>query len=256
MSIAESLIKSPHRGKWNGEDLILADNRVKNHGEVLTPPNIVSDMLDLVSKEFSCETGLNTGTLPLDKTFLEPSCGTGNFLVQILDRKLKLARTEKEIFTAVSTIYGIDIQDDNVLESRLRLLEIVEEKYKTITGHEQSESFLKIIADVLEKNIILGDTLFEGTLKFEEKDGKVVPLKTPLKFKGGMVILDNSGTIHKSNLISSIETYERAYFYEWSWGIEIEKTKCFLDEDDGSEKQEEVKPMTQSDYFAKFASMF
>jgi len=134
MSIAESLIKSPHRGKWNGEDLILADNRVKNHGEVLTPPNIVSDMLDLVSKEFSCETGLDTGTLPLDKTFLEPSCGTGNFLVQILNRKLKLARTEKEIFTAVSTIYGIDIQDDNVLESRLRLLEIVEEKYKTITG--------------------------------------------------------------------------------------------------------------------------
>lgn len=256
MSIAESLINSPHRGKWNGEDLILADNRVKNHGEVLTPPNIVSDMLDLVSKEFSCETGFNTGTLPLDKTFLEPSCGTGNFLVQILDRKLKLASTEKEIFIAVSTIYGIDIQDDNVLESRLRLLEIVEEEYKTITGLDISESFLKIIADVLEKNIILGDTLFEGTLKFEEKDGKVVPLKTPLNFKGGMVILDNSGVIHKSNLISSTETYERAYFYEWSWGTQIEKKKCFLDEDNESEKQEEVKLMTQAEHFAKFASMF
>lgn len=256
MSISETLIKSPHRGSWNGEDLILADNRVKNHGEVLTPPNIVSDMLDLVSKEFSCKTGLDTGTLPLDKTFLEPSCGTGNFLVQILNRKLKLARTEKEIFTAVSTIYGIDIQDDNVLESRLRLLEIVEEKYKTITGLDVSKSFLKIIADVLEKNIILGDTLFEGTLKFEEKDGKVVPLKTPLNFKGGMVILDNSGVIHKSNLISSTETYERAYFYEWSWGTQIEKMKCFLDEDNESEKQEEVKLMTQAEHFAKFASMF
>ena len=256
MSIAESLIKSPHRGKWNGEDLILNKDRVKDFGEVLTPPNIVSDMLDLISKEYGEKLGQAEGTLPIDKTFLEPSCGTGNFLVQILDRKLKLARTEKEIFTAVSTIYGIDIQDDNVLESRLRLLEIVEEKYKFITGQEVSESFLKIIADVLEKNINLGDTFFEGTLKFEEKDGKVVPLKTPLKFKGGMVILDNSGTIHKSNLISSIETYERAYFYEWSWGTEIEKTKCFLDEDNESEKQEVAKLKTQAEHFAKFASMF
>ena len=255
MSIAESLIKSPHRGRWNGDDLILSNNRVKNHGEVLTPPNIVSDMLDLVSKEFDCKTGVDTGTLPLDKTFLEPSCGTGNFLVQILNRKLKLANTEKDIFTAVSTIYGIDIQDDNVLESRLRLLEIVEENYKIITGDEVSSSFLKIIADVLEKNIILGDTLFEGTLKFEERDGKVVPLKNPLNFKGGMVVLDNNGVIHKSNLILSTETYERAYFYEWSLGTEIEKTKCFLDEDDKDE-QEQSKPMTQSEHFAMFASTF
>lgn len=254
MSISETLIKSPHRGSWNGEDLILADSRVKYHGEVLTPPNIVSDMLDLVSKNYSCEIGLDTGALPLDKTFLEPSCGTGNFLVQILKRKLKLARSEKDIFTSVSTIYGIDIQDDNVLESRLRLLEIVEENYKNITGDDISEDFLKIIAGVLENNIILGNTLFEGTLKFEEKDGKVVPLKSPLAFKGGMVSLDNNAVIHKSKLIGRDETYERAYFYEWTWGTTIEKKKCYLDEDDSVE--EEVKPMSQSDYFAKFASMF
>ena len=254
--LSDSLIKSPHRGNWNGEDLILADNRVKNHGEVLTPPNIVSDMLDLVSEKFSCETGLDAGVLPLDKTFLEPSCGTGNFLVQILNRKLKSARTEKDIFTSVSTIYGIDIQDDNVLESRLRLLEIVEENYKIITGLEVSESFLKIIADVLEKNIILGDTLFEGTMRFEERDGKVVPLKTPLSFKGGMVYLDNQGILHKSNLVISTETYERAYFYEWSWGTKIEKKKSYLYEDEDNKSVEEPKPMTQKDYFAKFASMF
>ena len=47
MSISEKLIKSPHRGKWNGEDLILNKDRVNDFGEVLTPPNIVSDMLDL-----------------------------------------------------------------------------------------------------------------------------------------------------------------------------------------------------------------
>lgn len=256
MSISETLINSPHRGKWNGEDLVLSKNRVEYHGEVLTPPNIVSDMLDLVSKEFSCEIGKDTGTLPLDKTFLEPSCGTGNFLVQILNRKLNVARTEKEIFTAVSTIYGIDIQDDNVLESRLRLLEIVEEKYKSITGEDITVTFLEIIADVLEKNIILGNTLYEGVLKFEEKNGKIVPLKAPLSFKGGMVLLDNKGAIHKSNLISSRETYERAYFYKWSWGTSIEKEKSYLDENDTSEeKNEEVKTMSQADYFSKFASM-
>lgn len=253
--ISHLLIKSPHRSSWNGEDLTLSDNRIKSHGEVFTPPHIVSDMLDLVSKELNCNIGFDTGTLPIDKTFLEPSCGTGNFLIQILDRKLKLARTEEDIFNAVSTIYGVDIQDDNVLESRLRLLEIVEEKYKNITGDDISESFLKIIANVLENNIILGDTLYEGTLKFEEKNGQVVPLKTPLSFKGGMVRLGNNGEIHTSNLIPSNETYERAYFYEWTWGTTLEKKKCYLDEDDEPVKTDS-RPITQSDYFAKFASMF
>lgn len=229
---AGSLVYSPLRiQEYNENDLIISRERVKKHGEVLTPPHIVSDMLDLLSKKYGCKTGREAGTYPIDKTALEPACGTGNFLVQVLERKLRLARTEKDIFMSVATLYGIDIQYDNVLESRLRMLEIVEENYKSITGVEVSESFLKIIADVLEKNIILGDFLYEGVLNFEEKeDGKIVPLKKPLKFKGGLVRLNNMGEIHRSKLISILETYERAYFYEWTWGSEIKKKKSYLDE--------------------------
>ena len=152
MSIAENLIKSPHRGKWNGSDLILGKERVEDFGEVLTPANIVSDMLDLVGKEYGCALGQENGTLPIDKTFFEPACGTGNFLVQILERKLRLCKSREDIFTAVASIYAVDIQKDNVLESRLRLLEIVE-------SVDSDESFLPIIADVLEKNIMGGNTL-------------------------------------------------------------------------------------------------
>lgn len=126
MSISEKLIKSPHRGKWNGEDLILNKDRVNDFGEVLTPPNIVSDMLDLISKEYGEKLGQVEGTLPIDKTFLEPSVGTGNFVVQILQRKLRNCHSDEDIFNSVASIYGVDIQKDNVLETRLRLLEEIE----------------------------------------------------------------------------------------------------------------------------------
>lgn len=79
MSFAETLIISPHRGKWNGSDLILNRERVQDHGEVLTPMNIVSDMLDLVGDKYEMKTGNTEGMLPISKTFLEPACGTGNW---------------------------------------------------------------------------------------------------------------------------------------------------------------------------------
>lgn len=258
MSLSETLIKSPHRGKWNGEDLILGESRVKNHGEVLTPPNTVSDMLDLVSEKFGCAKGFESGEFPLDKTCLEPACGTGNFLVQVLIRKLKFCKTEKDIFKAVSTIYGVDIQDDNVLESRLRLLEIVENSYETLTGIEVTEDFLKIIADVLENNIILGDTLYKGVQKRDyNSNGDVYYLEKPLNYEGGMVKLTNDGKMHTSPLIDITETYERAYFYSWSWGTYIEKEKHYLVEDDDIEDVKvNDKPKTQADYFAQFDAMF
>lgn len=138
MSISEKLIKSPHRGKWNGEDLILNKDRVNDFGEVLTPPNIVSDMLDLISKEYGEKLGQAEGTLPIDKTFLEPSVGTGNFVVQILQRKLRNCHSDEDIFNSVASIYGVDIQKDNVPETRLRSI-------------KPDEKFLSLIAEVLEK---------------------------------------------------------------------------------------------------------
>jgi len=94
------------------EKLVRSKDRVKELGEVFTPAALVSAMLDKMPAD---------SWLP-DKTWLEPSCGTGNFLVQILQRKLSAGHSPLE---ALSTIYGIDIMEDNVVETRRRLKEIV-----------------------------------------------------------------------------------------------------------------------------------
>lgn len=94
------------------ESLVRSKVRVKELGEVFTPAALVSEMLDKLPAD---------SWLP-GKTWLEPSCGTGNFLVQILQRKLDAGHPPLE---ALETIYGIDIMEDNVLESRRRLKEIV-----------------------------------------------------------------------------------------------------------------------------------
>lgn len=239
------------------EQLIKSNRRVKTYGEVFTPENIVSDMLDMVSKEYNCKLGIDNGSLPLDKTFLEPSCGSGNFLVQILSRKLRSVRKDhldEDMFIALSSIYGIDIQADNVLESRERMLEICEDFYRKSTGVDMTKEYAKILADVLENNIVLGNTLYEGIQKFElNEKGQVIPIKVLKNYKGGMAHLSNSGEIIKSLVIDKSEIYERMYFYEWTWGSPISKIKRYLDEDDIVVDE---KPKTQEDYFSKFAGMF
>lgn len=231
MSISETLIKSPHRGKWNGKGLILGKNRVKNFGEVLTPPNIVSDMLDLVGKEYKCQLGQENGDFPIDKTFLEPACGTGNFLVQILGRKLRNCVTDEDIFTAVASIYGIDIQADNVLESRLRMLEIVEKV-------RPDEEFLKVIADVLEKNIMGGDFLKD---KRGCQDGNAF-IKGYVSNKTGLVEDD-------SNLNASLIAYT------WKWGSPVECTVERLHEDEKPTPIVQVAKESFKDYQSQFGSM-
>lgn len=94
------------------EKLVRSKDRVKELGEVFTPAALVSAMLDKMPAD---------SWLP-GKTWLEPSCGTGNFLVQILQRKLAAGHPPLQ---ALATLYGIDIMEDNVVESRRRLKEIV-----------------------------------------------------------------------------------------------------------------------------------
>lgn len=239
------------------ERLIKSIRRVKTYGEVFTPEIIVSDMLDLISKKYNCKVGFDLGSLPLDITFLEPSCGNGNFLVQILARKLrsvKLESLEEDMFIALSTIYGVDIQDDNVLESRERLLNICQSVYSMLSSKDMSNNYAEILANILESNIVLGNTLYEGVQKFEiDSFGNVVPLKVPQKYMGGMIHLSNSGELIKSKIISDSEVYERMYFYKWSWGSTIKKVKSYFNEDNNDST---VKPLkTKEDYFSKFASM-
>lgn len=103
---------------------------VQDHGEVFTNEREVNAMLDMVKQK----------TERIDSRFLEPACGDGNFLSEVLRRKLSVVRSryrrslfeyEKYAFVAVGSIYGVDILEDNTQECRDRLFSIVEEKLST-----------------------------------------------------------------------------------------------------------------------------
>lgn len=126
------------------EQQIKSKQRVAERGEVFTAEREVNAMLDLVRQE----------TERIDSRFLEPACGTGNFLVEILRRKLQLVRNDCEMVQAVSSIYGIDIMRDNVEECRQRLLGIVLNHYGSIQGE-----LLDSVRFILVRNILWGDAL-------------------------------------------------------------------------------------------------
>ena len=136
--------------------------RVRDFGEVYTAQKQVRDMLDLVPD------------LALDTTYLEPACGNGNFLAEILKRKLSRVdtgntqATNRDFFICISTIYGVDIQTDNVEESRARMLCIADETYTTITGDALPADLRQLFQTVLSYNIVCGNTLQPQDLTFSE----------------------------------------------------------------------------------------
>ena len=109
---------------------IKSKKRVADHGEVLTNEKEVKAMVDLVWDKFPKDKKLTT-------TYFEPSCGTGNFLVEILKRKLKILPTSKRkqdahdcyLILLVGSIYGIELLEDNTNECRERLFAIVKDYY-------------------------------------------------------------------------------------------------------------------------------
>ena len=144
--------------------------RVRDHGEVFTPDFIVNDMLDLVKQE----------TERIESRFLEPACGNGNFLAEVLRRKLEIVKNrykksqfEYEQYSgiAISSIYGIDILEDNVKECQERLYKIFEVEYMKLFKKDCNEKVLQSIKYILEKNIIWGDTL---TLKTVDEKSPII----------------------------------------------------------------------------------
>ena len=144
-------------------------DRVKEFGEVYTSEKDVNDMLELVNSEAT----------RIDSRFLEPACGNGNFLIQILKRKLKIvekkyknSQVEYERYSvqAISSLYGIDILRDNVEHCRNRLSDFLFKKYKNIFKHNIKKDFIKTINFILSINIVWGDAL---SLK-NEKNSKAI----------------------------------------------------------------------------------
>ncbi len=141
------------------EKLIKSKQRVKDFAEVFTPQFIVKDMCDLVPQEMWTS---------VETTFLEPACGTGNFLAEILSRKFKLCKDWQDGLKALNSVYGIDIQQDNVEETKIRLFDMY------IAVFPKAPALSSIIAvGILEKHIVQGDFIPEFTRKINEKRRKV-----------------------------------------------------------------------------------
>ncbi len=135
-------------------DHVRSRQRVIDHGEVFTPRWMVDDMLDLVKDESE----------RIDSRFLEPACGSGNFLVPVLERKLKTVRSrygksdfENRHFAllALMSIYGIELLEDNTIECRANLFATFAAYLKVDTTDPNYMAARK----VLEVNIVQGDAL-------------------------------------------------------------------------------------------------
>lgn len=140
--------------------------RIADHGEVFTNEREVKAMLDLVKAQ----------SHNLANTFLEPACGNGNFLAEILKRKLATALTQSKInksqkspkyckdtyerlaVQAVSSIYGIELLADNCAECRERLFNLFLDHYQKYIN-KPNEQMLAVIKFLLNNNIINGDAL-------------------------------------------------------------------------------------------------
>lgn len=132
--------------------------RVKTHGEVMTAKKEVCAMLDLLE---------NKAFKP-DFKFLEPACGNGNFLVEILNRKLDFllidSFNKNDILEVLKSIYAVDILSDNIKEAKKRMFDLTQEFYLKTLEKPPSCSFKKEIKSILNKNIIQADFLSKGAL--------------------------------------------------------------------------------------------
>lgn len=195
--------------------LIKSKQRVADHGEVFTPPWLVEAMLDLVKEESE----------RIDSRFLEPACGSGNFLINVLKRKLaavelKFRKSDFEkrhyALLGLMCIYGVELLEDNIAECRANLLEIIAEYLAVGADDEvyQATSF------VLSCNLVHGDAMtmktidgqpisfaewgYVGKGKFQRRDFRLDVLTGSAAFSAEGSLFAHLG---KHELFKPIKTY-------------------------------------------------
>lgn len=137
---------------------IKSKKRVRDFAEVFTAEREVKAMCDLIPQEMWDN---------IESTFLEPTCGNGNFLVEIYSRKLKRCKDERDGLKALASIVGLDIQEDNVIESRNRLKEMYLAKFPNANGN-----CLVLLATILLNNIRCCDSLEQMQKWIDEANEK------------------------------------------------------------------------------------
>lgn len=194
--------------------LVKSKQRVADHGEVFTPAWMVEAMLDLVKGE----------TERIDSRFLEPACGSGNFLVQILRRKLaavelKYGKSDFErqhyALLGLMCIYGIELLPDNIVECRANLLE----PFAEYLGLGQADDLYRAAFYVLSQNLVHGDALtmrgqdsspitfaewgYLGKGKFQRRDFRLDKLIGASAFSSEGSLFDRAG---KEDILQPIKT--------------------------------------------------
>jgi transcriptional regulator with XRE-family HTH domain len=189
---------------YTAKRLIKSKKRVADHGEVFTPSWLVEKMLDLVKGE----------TERIDSRFLEPACGSGNFLVPILQRKLaaveaKYGKSEFEkgqyALYALSCIYGVELLADNIAECRANMLGVFA-KYLHL---DEADELYRAASHMLSLNLIHGDAMtmkdadggpitvvewgYLGKGKFQRRDFRLDVLTGMAKFREEQSLFANLG---------------------------------------------------------------
>ena len=201
------------------EQQVKSRERVQQHGEVFTNEREVNAMLDLVKHE----------TERIDSRFLEPACGDGNFLAEILRRKLRVCRNlveqrkntqleyEKNTVLAVSSIYGIELLPDNAMTCRERLFRIFCDEYHALYGDSVKVECMHSIRYLLSKNIIIGNALTYH--RVDNPDEWIIISEWSLLGGGMMNRRDYEfsylvGDSQENDLFSDVpcQTYEPVYF--------------------------------------------
>lgn len=191
----------------NNTESIKSTERVKAYGEVFTQSKEVNDMMNLPK--------LVAESYVIDSTWLEPSCGTGNFLVEIISRKLATAAKEpvgsedyaKAVIRSFMATYGVDIQADNVNESQRRMYDIFLDEYMKHEGVEAPKWIKDAVAFILAKNIIFGNMLTFRMVEQDITSTRRFSCKTKTSIKGLANIPDDD--ISKSSVLTV-----------WNWFIE------------------------------------
>lgn len=165
------------------EAQVKSKKRVMDHGEVLTGKREVNAMLDLVKQE----------TERIDSRFLDSACGTGNFLTVILERKLEIVTQrygksqldyERYAIQALSSVYGIDILEDNVKECQASLLHVFDANYPISFKSKIDTRYNDTAQFILARNILCGDAL---TLKTSGDDPQYIVFSEWTIINGSMI---------------------------------------------------------------------
>jgi len=220
------------------EKIINSKKRIQNHGEVFTPKRIINEMLDLPNIREACQN--------ITSTFLEPAAGEGAFLVEILNRKMKMViknygdditRFENHSLLALSTLYGVELLEDNAQKCVMNMYQVYFETYQTQAMENNAKIKNKVLDSaklIISKNIAQGNFL---TKQSANNTPIVFSEWKPIRLRKNSKTIKVQRTEYTIDDILNGTTKERGEFSTHSFREEQLDIFDFLDNEDNNNKK-------------------